>query len=678
MYRKYILNVETRCIASLLLWLCLFLTPNVSAQTDAIFISEYIEGNSNNKALELFNPGTVPVSLDPYLVATAFDNGPWNTYYRFPAGSSLGPDQTFVIVNSQTDPGIFDPANADALLTGTSVVSFNGNDAVGLFLLNGSDTVLIDAVGYPGTVTGLGWDVAGTVDGTRNHSLIRKPFIAQGDTLWDTSRGTNPENSEWEVRPADDFSDLGTHLFQPFYLVTAINLTPAGGNAVVFADQGTLQINAEILPQNASVSTLHWSSSDKLLASVDGNGLVHAFNNGTVSIKASATDGSGIADSIDVEITNQSGVEPVSSITVRSEGNTDTIRINQGSLQMYADVLPASADNKNVTWTIDHPGIAGIEQSGLLHAMKNGKVIITAAAADGSDTQGSKSIFIIGQFTEVNDIASLRQTQTGDGTVYQLPGEVLVTQSIFYNNRKYVQDAGGALEIDDPAGRITTPYATGDGMTGLMGYLEDYYGMLQLHPVEDPGLPGTKGNIIDPEIITLHDLNLDFEKYESRLVKINRLHFADAGKLFEDGKAYLIYNGRDTGVFRTEFFDEDYIGTPIPDSANVSGIATEFNGTAQLTARNLNDFETGNDSRPEFKVNNRSLIWPNPARSFLNLDPDVGEGRLIITDVSGKIIMDINMVKNIPKIDISGLNPGIYFVVLYARKTAYSERFVKL
>ncbi len=257
-------------------------------------------------------------------------------------------------------------------------------------------------------------------------------------------------------------------------------------------------------------------------------------------------------------------------ITVRSEGSTDTIRINQGSLQMYADVLPASADNKNVTWTIDHPGIAGIEQSGLLHAMKNGKVIITATAADGSDTQGSKSIFIYGQFTEVNDIASLRQTQTGDGTVYQIPGEVLVTQSIFYNNRKYVQDAGGALEIDDPAGRITTPYATGDGMTGLMGYLEDYYGMLQLHPVEDPGLPGTKGNIIDPEIITLPDLNLDFEKYESRLVKINGLHFADAGKLFEDGKAYLIYNGQDTGVFRTEFFDEDYIGTPIPDSANVT------------------------------------------------------------------------------------------------------------
>ncbi len=313
MYRKNILNVETRCIASLLLLLCLFLTTTVSAQTGGIFISEYIEGNSNNKALELFNPGTVPVSLDPYLVAIAFDNGPWNTYYRFPAGSSLGPDQTFVIVNSQTDPGIFDPANADALLTGTSVVSFNGNDAVGLFLLDGSDTVLIDAVGYPGTVTGLGWDVAGTVDGTRNHSLIRKPFIAQGDTLWDTSRGTNPENSEWEVRPADDFSDLGNHLFQPFYLVTAINLTPAGGNAAVSVDQGTLQINAEILPQNASVSTLHWSSSDKLLASVDGNGLVHAFNNGTVSIKASATDGSGIADSIDVEITNQSGVVPVSS-----------------------------------------------------------------------------------------------------------------------------------------------------------------------------------------------------------------------------------------------------------------------------------------------------------------------------------------------------------------------------
>ncbi|MBM3417543.1 MAG: hypothetical protein FJY17_01305, partial [Bacteroidetes bacterium] len=39
-----------------------------------IFISEYVEGWSNNKALEIYNPTSVPVNLNEYFVSR-YSNG---------------------------------------------------------------------------------------------------------------------------------------------------------------------------------------------------------------------------------------------------------------------------------------------------------------------------------------------------------------------------------------------------------------------------------------------------------------------------------------------------------------------------------------------------------------------------------------------------------------------------
>ena len=88
-----------------------------------------------------------------------------------------------------------------------STVNFNGNDAIGL-AYNGT---LIDVIGIVGSNPGSGFDVAGTSNATKDHTLIRKESVQSGNIDWSTSAGTNPNNSEWIVLDKDNFTNLGSH-----------------------------------------------------------------------------------------------------------------------------------------------------------------------------------------------------------------------------------------------------------------------------------------------------------------------------------------------------------------------------------------------------------------------------------------------------------------------------------
>ncbi|GIR98275.1 MAG: hypothetical protein CM15mP101_06450 [Flavobacteriaceae bacterium] len=67
--------------------------------------------------------------------------------------------------------------------------------------------VLGDWQGDPGS----GWDVAGTTNGTKDKTLVRKPSIKKGNTNWDNSRGTSESDSEWIVYPQNTWTYLGGH-----------------------------------------------------------------------------------------------------------------------------------------------------------------------------------------------------------------------------------------------------------------------------------------------------------------------------------------------------------------------------------------------------------------------------------------------------------------------------------
>ena len=174
----------------------------------SLLISEYAEGSSNNKYLEIFNAGTATADLDGYGLANT-GNAPTTPgepeyWTSFPAGSTIAPGATFVVCH---------PSAAEAIQNHCAMHQTylsNGDD--GYCLANGTginDYALVDCVGDFNGDPGSGWDVCGVARATKDHTLVRKPEVTTGNPDWASSAGTSAEDCEWLVRPKDNWSGLG-------------------------------------------------------------------------------------------------------------------------------------------------------------------------------------------------------------------------------------------------------------------------------------------------------------------------------------------------------------------------------------------------------------------------------------------------------------------------------------
>ena len=199
---------------------------------------------------------------------------------------------------------------------------------------------------------------------------------------------------------------------------------------------------------------------------------------------------------------------------------------------------------------------------------------------------------------EVANIAALRASPVGS-TWYKLIGESILTFKSSTRNAKYIQDTTGAILIDDYSGIITTSYNLYDGITGIIGSLQDYNGMLQFVPVTDPGPATSTGNIVVPVEVTLAELNTD---YQGKLVKVKNVVISATGN-FEVSKTYTISDITGSGVIRTQYADLDYLGKPIPTTLqNLTGVVLQYQTTTQLIPRSLTDFEDASLTQYRSKI----------------------------------------------------------------------------
>ena len=179
----------------------------------------------------------------------------------------------------------------------------------------------------------------------------------------------------------------------PSVKVSSITVSATGGVSSIERGK-TLQMSAAVLPANATDKTVTWSVINGTgTATISGSGLLSATTVGTVTVKATANDGSGIVGTKEIMVTS-SAVTPVSSITVSAAGGVSSVEKGK-TLQMSASVLPADAADKTVTWSVvNGTGAATISNSGLLSATAVGAVTVKATANDGSGVSGSKNISI--------------------------------------------------------------------------------------------------------------------------------------------------------------------------------------------------------------------------------------------------------------------------------------------
>jgi hypothetical protein len=180
-----------------------------------LFISEYLEGTSNNKAIEIYNPTGSAVDLSLYRMVRS-NNGADSIQYIQPLIGSLDPDQVYVMVNPSADPVLLAVADID---TG-AITFYNGDDYMALEKNIASVWTPIDVIGVLGVDPGATWPVAGVTPGTGEKTLVRKDVIMMGTTDWDASAGTDSLNSQWLVYPQNTFIYLGNHFIIPVELTS--------------------------------------------------------------------------------------------------------------------------------------------------------------------------------------------------------------------------------------------------------------------------------------------------------------------------------------------------------------------------------------------------------------------------------------------------------------------------
>ncbi len=290
-----------------------------------LFISEYVEGSRNNKALEIYNPTNETVDLSNYRV-TRWQNGSasWTAQYSDKLSGTLAPKDVVVLVldrRDTTQTGQDTPVvlslrlKADLFLSkdyNTSfAMSFNGDDALSLDKYNSATSKydLIDIFGKIGEKPLPGWSDKEPYTGTGiwysvDKTLIRKPNVLTGlDTmLKGVYVAVNPKlyfnpTLEWNLNPRDMFDSLGMHncnciLSNTKHIVNASNMTifPNPAQDQLFVNTSLDVLSIEVLAANGQIMPVRWTVKENnqiQLISVD----LSTITAGIYSIEMKSVDG---------------------------------------------------------------------------------------------------------------------------------------------------------------------------------------------------------------------------------------------------------------------------------------------------------------------------------------------------------------------------------------------------
>lgn len=193
---------------------------------------------------------------------------------------------------------------------------------------------------------------------------------------------------------------------------TNVIVTPATAELEV---GNSLQLTAKVMPENASVKTVTWTSTNTDVVTVDETGRITAVSPGVASVKAQCGYAKG---SCQVTVTAPGIAAQQVIITPAST------QISVGkSMQLSAAVLPAETTDKTVTWTSSDPTIVTVDATGTITAVSEGQATVSARCGEAS---GQCAVTVTAPYIEATQVTVLPMSQNLTvGHTLQLTAEVL-------------------------------------------------------------------------------------------------------------------------------------------------------------------------------------------------------------------------------------------------------------
>lgn len=175
-----------------------------------LFISEYGEGSSNNKWLEIYNPTDSVVDLSGYGYPQVSNDPPtpgqYSYWHAFTSGATIPPKGVYLIAHPSASDDVLDHADE------TFIYLSNGDDGFCLVMGTESSYTILDCIGDWEADPGTGWDVCGEAYATKEHTLVRKASVCSGAGYnWSASAGTNADDCQWTVYDQNTFTYVGSH-----------------------------------------------------------------------------------------------------------------------------------------------------------------------------------------------------------------------------------------------------------------------------------------------------------------------------------------------------------------------------------------------------------------------------------------------------------------------------------
>lgn len=183
-------------------------TPPDFMYANDLFISEYSEGSSYNKYIEIFNGTGKHINLSEYSVKL-FNNGASTPQYELALSGVLNDGETYIIYNGAANTTIKNSGDLSH-----QVISFNGNDPIALY----KNDVLIDVVGIMNTPVPDGYNAGGIVNATKDNTIVRKSDVFGPNATWN--------EDEWLVLGFEDYTNLKLHEMDYYHLPEEIARIP--------------------------------------------------------------------------------------------------------------------------------------------------------------------------------------------------------------------------------------------------------------------------------------------------------------------------------------------------------------------------------------------------------------------------------------------------------------------